>query len=105
VSPAIPTSGPQHRYRFALFIEKEGFNPLLAQARIAERYDLPVMSTKGMTVTAARQLAEALAVKGVTILVLHDFDKSGLDISFAIFPPCGGVQLYEDATAISTPVR
>jgi hypothetical protein len=80
VSSAIPTSGPQHRYRFALFIEKEGFNPLLAQARIAERYDLPLMSTKGMTVITARQLVEALAVQGVTILVLHDFDKSGLEI-------------------------
>ena len=38
------------------------------------------MSTKGMTVTAARRLMEALSAAGVTILVVHDFDKSGLEI-------------------------
>src|SRR5439155_2145468 len=58
----------------------EGFNPLLAKAKIAERYDLAIMSTKGMSVTACRQLAERLAEHGVTILVLHDFDRSGFSI-------------------------
>jgi len=38
------------------------------------------MSTKGMTVTSARRLVEALSDAGVTILVVHDFDKSGLEI-------------------------
>jgi hypothetical protein len=38
------------------------------------------MSSKGMSVTAARQLVEALTEQGVTILVLHDFDKSGFTI-------------------------
>jgi Protein of unknown function C-terminus (DUF2399) len=76
----LGTSGPTNRFRFALFIEKEGFDPLLDQARIAERYDLAPMSTKGMSVTASRQLLEALTQQGVTILVLHDFDKSGFTI-------------------------
>jgi hypothetical protein len=61
-------------------VEKEGFHELLKAARIAERYDVAIFSTKGMTVTAARLLAERLAEKGVTILVLHDFDKSGFSI-------------------------
>jgi hypothetical protein len=56
-----PTHGPQHRYHYALFVEKEGFNPLLAQAQIAERYDVAIVSTKGMSVTAARQLVAALS--------------------------------------------
>jgi hypothetical protein len=77
---AITTRGPTHRYRYALFVEKEGFDPLLSRAQIAARYDLALMSTKGMTVTAARQLVEALSQAGVTILVLHDFDKSGFEI-------------------------
>ena len=80
LSYAFPTSGPAHRYRFALFVEKEGFNPLLKAMRIAERYDLAIMSTKGMSVTAARQLVEDLTKQGVTILVLHDFDKAGFSI-------------------------
>jgi DNA topoisomerase VI subunit B len=75
-----PTRGPANRYRFALFVEKEGFNPLLEAERIAQRYDLAIMSTKGMSVTAARQLVEQLSAHGVTILVLHDFDKSGFSI-------------------------
>jgi len=76
----LKTVGPSHRYRYALFVEKEGFNPLLERAQIEERFDVALMSTKGMTVTAARALIEALSQEGVTILVVHDFDKSGLEI-------------------------
>jgi DNA topoisomerase VI subunit B len=76
----VPTCGPTHRYDYALFIEKEGFHPLLTQAQIAERYDLALMSTKGMSVTAARHLVAELSHHGVTILVLHDFDKAGFSI-------------------------
>jgi DNA topoisomerase VI subunit A len=64
VPHAIPTRRPQHRYQYALFVEKEGFNPLLAQAQIAERYDVAIMSTKGMSVTAARQLVAELPRQG-----------------------------------------
>jgi DNA topoisomerase VI subunit B len=80
VDHECPTFGPANRYRFALFVEKEGFNQLLQRARIAERFDLAVMSTKGMSVTAARHLVERLSEEGVTVLVLRDFDKSGFSI-------------------------
>lgn len=76
----VATHGPGQRYRFALFIEKEGFTELLAAAKIAERFDIAIMSTKGMSVTAARRLVEELSRQGVTILVLHDFDAAGLTI-------------------------
>jgi hypothetical protein len=76
----LPTRGPENRYHFVLFIEKEGFDPLLEAARIANRFDLAIMSTKGMSVTAARRLLEHFAEKGVTVLVMHDFDKSGFSI-------------------------
>jgi DNA topoisomerase VI subunit B len=75
-----PTMGPANRYGYALFVEKEGFYPLLEAARIAQRYDLAIMSTKGMSVTAARHLVETLSEQNVTILVCHDFDKSGFSI-------------------------
>jgi hypothetical protein len=76
----VPTYGPGNRYRSVLFVEKEGFNPLFEEAGIAKRFDLAIMSTKGMSVTAARQLVERLSSAGATIYVLHDFDKSGLSI-------------------------
>ena len=80
LSQAIQTTGPRHRFRYALFVEKEGFDPLLKQANLEARYDLALMSTKGMSVTASRQLVEQLSQLGVTILVVHDFDKSGFEI-------------------------
>jgi hypothetical protein len=79
------TKGPKGRFRFALFIEKEGFSPLLERAKIAERYDLAILSTKGMSNTSARMLLEALADENVTILVAHDFDKSGFTILHTLF--------------------
>jgi hypothetical protein len=77
----IKTKGPDGRYGAVLFLEKEGFTQILEAARIAERYDLAIMSTKGMSVTAARTLVEDLCGKrGLKLLVLHDFDVSGFSI-------------------------
>jgi hypothetical protein len=77
----FPTQGPRHRYTTVLFIEKEGFLPLLQQAQVSERFDLALMSTKGMASTAARTLMEGLSLTcGVRFLVLHDFDKAGFSI-------------------------
>jgi hypothetical protein len=76
----IDTLGPNNRYKFALFVEKEGFNELWESVKLADRYDLAIMSTKGMSTTAARELVEKLSERGVTILVLHDFDKAGFSI-------------------------
>jgi len=78
--PQFPTYGPENRYRAILFIEKEGFDPLLRAAQIAERFDIAIMSTKGMSTTAARQLLDQLSPRVEQILVLHDFDVSGFTI-------------------------
>jgi hypothetical protein len=76
-----PTHGPEHRFNAVLFIEKEGFGPLFETARLAERFDLAIMSTKGMSVTAARMLLDHLCNRGVErIFVLRDFDVSGFSI-------------------------
>ena len=77
----VRTLGPAGRYHAVLFIEKEGFEPILQAASLYERYDLAPMSTKGMSVTAARMLVEELCGKlGLPLFVLHDFDKSGFSI-------------------------
>jgi len=76
-----PTRGPKNRFGAILFLEKEGFGPLLQEARLAARYDLAIMSTKGMSVTASRELVEELcATHRIPLLVLHDFDISGFTI-------------------------
>jgi hypothetical protein len=75
------TTGPENRYRDVLFIEKEGFNALLSHAMIAARFDLAITSTKGMSVTALRQLLDGLVGRGMQrVFVLHDFDASGFSI-------------------------
>ncbi len=80
LSIAFPTFGPSARFKHVLFVEKEGFDPHLEAARIPEKYDIGVMSTKGMSVTASRTLVERFSAEGVPVLVLRDFDKSGFSI-------------------------
>jgi hypothetical protein len=78
---AVSTSGPTGSFGAVLFVEKEGFAPLFEAVRLAERYDIAIMSTKGMSVTAARALVDSICgAHGVPLLVLHDFDKSGFSI-------------------------
>jgi DNA topoisomerase VI subunit B len=80
-SNAFPTVGPENRYKNILFVEKEGFDPLIERARLAERFDIAPMSTKGMSVVAARMLIDQLADRGVeTVFVLRDLDLSGFSI-------------------------
>lgn len=78
---SFPTSGPANRFRYALFIEKEGFDPLLERAQIAATYDMAIFSSKGMSVIAARRLVDHLSQAGCTVFVLHDFDRAGLLIA------------------------
>jgi hypothetical protein len=80
-SAKVSTKGPAGRYGAVLFLEKEGFQPILEAAQIPERFDVAVMSTKGMSVTAARMLVDELCGKrGLRLFVLHDFDIAGFSI-------------------------
>jgi Topoisomerase 6 subunit A/Spo11, Toprim domain len=80
VNHTIRTHGPDGRYDAVLYIEKEGFREILDDAKIKERYDIALASNKGVTVTAYRELVEALSKIGRSIFVLHDFDKWGFTI-------------------------
>ena len=83
----IPTGWPsiteKERYAAVLYIEKEGFEPLLQEARIAERFDLAILSCKGHSVAAARKLVDNVCASGdgVPLFVVHDFDESGFQIA------------------------
>ena len=76
----IETTGPALRFGAVLFIEKEGFDPILKDAGIAEKYDIGIMSSKGLPVGAACRLASRFSSKGIKIFVLHDFDLAGFKI-------------------------
>jgi hypothetical protein len=78
----IDFHGPEGNFGALLFIEKEGFGPLLREANIADRFDIATLSTKGMSVTAARELADEICFKfDIPLLILRDFDKTGFSIS------------------------
>jgi len=80
-SPGVETHGAQGRFGAVLFVEKEGFMPLFEEVKLAERYDIAIMSTKGMSNTAARKLVDDLCGRhDLPLLVLHDFDKAGFSI-------------------------
>lgn len=79
--PKIDTCGPEGCYNAILFVEKEGFNEIFEAVHLAERYDIAIMSTKGISVTASRRLVDELCDRhDMPLFVLHDFDKSGLTI-------------------------
>lgn len=78
---AVTTCGPDGSFGAVLYVEKEGFLPLFRRVKLAKRYDIAICSCKGTSVTAARKLAERLcSSKKVPLLVLHDFDASGIII-------------------------
>jgi hypothetical protein len=74
----IDVIGPSGNLSGILFCEKEGFNPLFRAAKLANRYDLMIVSTKGVSVTAARRLINDICgYFGLPLFVLHDFDVAG----------------------------
>jgi hypothetical protein len=77
---SVETRGPSGCFGALMLCEKEGFTPLFEAVRLAERYDLAMMSPKGMSSTAARTLIDHLSKYQIPLLVLHDFDKAGFSI-------------------------
>jgi hypothetical protein len=80
-SASVETYGPHGNFGAVLYIEKEGFMSLFERVNLAKRYDIAIMSSKGMSVTAARELADGICgVYRIPLLVLHDFDSAGIVI-------------------------
>jgi len=76
----VATIGPRGNIAAVLFCEKEGFNPLFKAVDLANRWDLMIISTKGVSVTAARELIETICGGKIPLFVLHDFDLAGFMI-------------------------
>jgi len=77
----VDVIGPDGGMSAVLFCEKEGFNPLFRAVNLANRYDLMIVSTKGVSVTAARHLIDSICGDNkLPLFVLHDFDVAGFMI-------------------------
>jgi hypothetical protein len=73
--------GPSGGFGAVMYCEKEGFNPLFKAVNLANRYDLMLISNKGLSVTAARLLIDQVCGNNdLPLFVLHDFDFDGFKI-------------------------
>ena len=69
------TTGARVPQRRALFVDR------VWAVRLAERYDIAIMSTKGMSITAARTLIDTMIGDGMRVFGLRDFDVTGFTIA------------------------
>src|SRR5262245_40179178 len=77
----VDVMGPVGNIAGVLFCEKEGSGPLFKVVNLANRYDLMIVSTKGVSVTAARLLIDRICGdKNLPLFALHDFDVAGFMI-------------------------
>ncbi len=73
---------PKYVFDKILFAEKRGQKPLLDAAKIAERYDMAIITGEGFATTAAKRLLEnASKDEDYQLFVLHDADPSGYNIA------------------------
>jgi hypothetical protein len=70
---------PAWTFNKLVYIEKEGFSEALKEAGWAERHDCMLMSSKGFSTRAARDLVDKLAEhdEPCTIFCVHDADAYG----------------------------
>jgi hypothetical protein len=70
---------PEWTFHHLIYLEKEGFSEALKAVRWPERHDCALMSSKGFSTRAARDLVDKLAMHAepVTIFCVHDADASG----------------------------
>jgi hypothetical protein len=70
---------PEWTFNKLLYVEKEGFSEALKDNGWPERHDCALMSSKGFTTRAARDLVDKLAEhdEPVTVFCVHDADAPG----------------------------
>jgi hypothetical protein len=76
---------PEHVFNKILYVEKEGFDPIWKESKLAERYDMAIASGKGYPVVAVRSLFARTQRGGdYRLFVLHDGDPDGYGIARTI---------------------
>jgi hypothetical protein len=72
---------PPYTFDKVLYIEKEGEMPKLKAAKLAERYDMGIVSGKGYPAEAVRTLFERAERGDYQLFVFHDADIDGYNIA------------------------
>jgi len=72
---------PEYTFDKILYVEKEGEWPKLQAARLAERYDMAIASSKGYPVEAVRELFAQAEGGDYQLFVFHDADIDGYEIA------------------------
>ncbi len=72
---------PEYSFDKILYVEKEGEWPKLQAARLAERYDMAIASSKGYPVEAVRELFARAEGGDYQLFVFHDADLDGYNIA------------------------
>jgi len=103
---SVDIVGPSGNLAAVLFCEKEGFNPLFRAVNLANRYDLMIISTKGVSVTAARRLIDNVCGDhDLPLFVLHDFDVAGFLILGTLQRDTRRYQFSSDVEVIDLGLR
>ena len=94
--PSINETTKNFKFGAVLLIEKEGFDKLFKMFGLQEKWDIGIMSIKGMPTEAARVLVEAFFKNGIKTMVFHDFDLAGLNILKTCYTDTKNYQFTED---------
>jgi hypothetical protein len=72
-------SRPEWQFNKLIYIEKEGFSETLKDAGFAERHDCAIMSAKGFSTRAARDMIDRIGESSEPVIVfcIHDCDAPG----------------------------
>ncbi len=89
---------PAWTFNKLLYIEKEGAQEALKQERWGERHDCAVMSSKGFSTRAARDLIDKLVEhdEPVEVFCVHDADASGTMIYQTLQEATQGARRAQD---------
>jgi len=98
----VGTCGPHHRFKSVLFTEKEGFHQNLFESGLLQKYDMGLISMKGVPVAAGCDLISKLESMGVQCYCIRDFDKYGYVIANSLKE---GVRLSQGSNIIDLGLR
>ena len=80
-SAHVDTYGPHGAYGAVLYIEKEGFMALIDEVKLAQRFDLAIMSCEGHERHCRARIGRrGLPRWHIPLFILRDFDKAGFSI-------------------------
>jgi hypothetical protein len=102
----VDVIGPSGNIAGLVYSEKGGFDPLFRAVDLANRFDLMIVSNRGVSVTAARKLIDDICGRcGLPLFVLHDFDVAGFLIAATLQRDTRRYQFSHDFEVVDLGLR